>query len=70
MREKLYTRSSVRGGYNFLTNKELYKLLKRIDVAQRINIQWLCWLFYIVRMELVVAARWGFELPVFRGQIG
>ena len=37
--------------FRILFNSELYELLSDIDVVQRINIQRLRWLGYVVRME-------------------
>ena len=45
-------------------NSELYELLNNMDVVQRINIQWLRWLGYVVRMEKDAPARRVFDARI------
>ena len=40
-------------------NSELYKLLQDMDVVECINIQWMRWLGYVVRMVEDAPARRG-----------
>ena len=44
------------------SNSELCKLLNEIDFVQRINIQRVCWLGHVVRMEKDASARYVFDL--------
>ena len=46
-------------------NSELYKLLNVVDVVQRINIQQLCWLGHVVRMEENALARRVFDAGIW-----
>ena len=56
----------MRVGDNFRIrfNSELYELLNDIDVVQRINIQRLCWLGHVVRMEENAPARRVFDAGI------
>ena len=46
-------------------NSELYELLNDMDVVQLINIQRLCWLGHVVRMEEDAPARRVFDAGIY-----
>ena len=55
-REKSYIRSSIQkelagDGFLIRSNGKLYEVLNVIDIIQRINIQVLRWLGFVVRMK-------------------
>ena len=65
---KIYGVVRVDDDFRIRFNSELCKLLNNIDVMQRINIQSLRWLGYVVSMEEDAPAKPVFDVGICRSQ--
>ena len=61
---KLLVLVRVGDDFRFRSNSKLYELLNYMDIVQRINIQRLCWLGYIVRMDENVSVKRVFDTRI------